>query len=348
MCYREDCSDLDAPRPGTLTTEIRADRTYLVDFTAEVPRLSRWTLRHCMGSTIEESVAPAAVVVRVHMPSRMDIRVWADGQHVPTAPGSVSYTSEAGSNYFEDLDSRQYIVLPCDAVIDVHQIVTAIVTVRFAVPIETYVTDFSGAFVDSMAKFLQVPSEQVDVLEVYPGSTVVRFRVLGADSSDYDPTLQAADVNTRVLRLLTSTIEQLQDELKLPVEAVDDVEWAKGVADRPLPAPFTANFTTEFIIAISVCSVLAFVLLLVGIWRIYVGVLKYREMEKVDDADPDELQGLNAEGGVGESFAVPDEDMIAPKAEAGHLVSLKIHVAEDDDDDDDDAGRGIGARNRYL
>jgi hypothetical protein len=322
-CYVAPCKPSKvALRPGSITTELRTERIYLIDFNTEVPRRTRWELRNCMASG---NAKPRAIVVRVQMPARMDVNIWANGQLVTPSPTSVDFLFPAGSNYFEELDTRMYMVLPCESVIEAHQIVNAIVTMSFAIRIEDYVSTFQDLFIPVVARFLELPEVQVKVVEIYPGSTVVRFRVLASDAADYNPTAQANDVNSRVLRLLTTPIALLAAELGMPVASVDSIEWAEAVARREDPGTFSASLSDEFVIAISVSAAVAVLILLFLLHRVYKSVMQYRELEQeiTLEAEDQELQGLTD----GPNFDVfsPQEDEANPRVEVG-IKSLRIKV----------------------
>lgn len=333
-CYDPSCTNLDAPRPGTITTNLRAQRVYLVDFGTEAPRRSQWVYRNCPPG----GVAPNAIIARVLLEANMPLTVWANGQFVPTTSVGLTFSSAAGSNYFEALDSRLYVMLPCGSTVEIHQLVSAIITVRIGLVIEDYVRAHAASFAARVAAFMRVAPERIAVLEVYPGSTIVRFRLSSVDSATYNSSVQASEVNSRVINFVSTTLDVLSVQLGVPVLGITDVVWAEAVAGREHPPQFAAGWSLGMILALTFCAVFALGLIVFLIARFYMRVAKYRDYDAdiTEEATDADLAALTAGDAALAGYGLPREDDGATRVAVG-VQSLKIKVDVSDDDEDDAA-----------
>jgi len=249
---------------------------------------------------------------------------------VDVASGSLNYGSSAGSNYYEELDSRLYVALPCGEEVEVHQLVTTIVTVVVESVIEHFVDEYQGAFGTAMARILNVPVHRVVIVEVYPhdrpGYTSVRFRVLSVDTATYNSTLQAKEVNDHVMNLVTANLDQIGERTGIPIVAIEKVIWARGAPERVLPtltyATLSSRLTTS-VIVLGIAFIAAFVF---AGWRVYKAVLAHREY----DLEITQDHGMQVMAKNDNDFEFIAEDNASPAIDMG-MKSMRATLDGDDD-----------------
>jgi hypothetical protein len=210
------------------------------------------------------------------------------------------------------------------------------------VAIEDFLAAARAAFLTNMAAFLQVPVDRVTFVEVYPGSVVVRFKVLSLDAADYNSVFQADEVNRRIMTIVRANLTDLSAATQVEIADVNHVSWAVGLPTKKDPEPFTVGLSEGAWIAIGVCAALAFFTLIFLVSRFHRQIKQYREFDHNEDAHE------------GKGVVVPqfqddlDEENrdAAPVRLEGNIKSLRIRVDESDedelndvlDDDIDEAG----------
>ena len=349
-CGTVDCEDPSYVRPGFVITHVALQRTLLVDFSAEAPRRTQWLLSNCPAS----SAATDSVLLRVSYPWRLPLTVWAPwspDRAVAASDADVPYGAPAGTNYFETTDSRLYVLLRCDQAIEIHQIVTASVTFRLAIAVESF-SALIVNFREQVANALALDTARVQVTEVYPSfqSTYIRIRVDAEDSANYNETAQANSVNARVMNLITTPLAELSAATQVTVTSIESVQWAVANPSRPIPNIPVFGVSLQLIIAIIACACLA-ALLWAGLsMRLYQDIIRFREYdtdEALETAHNDAVAAAGNTaprmlgagtvlGGGGDERGLKEDyelQVLQPRSDLGlGIRSLRIAVELDEDE----------------